>query len=375
MDRIIIKVPGAPVREVELASGVHKVGRAVYADLQIDHPSVSSSHCEISVNDGAIAIKDLGSTNGTFLDGQPVQECQIVPGQVLRMGEAEVHYAPAPVVAPGLKLAAAPHADAPAAPPIPLAPPVPSGPPPVRMVQPRPPGRPANFYKNIPGALVYPFKRNGLLLLASGTIIFGIFDFMVSFRVNGIRMAGAVGGFFSSCLTGYLFLYMQTIITSSANGEGEMPPWPGYDGWWDSAVGPYLRLLGICAACMAPAFLCLIFAGHIGQLLYVPLLILGFCYAPMAFLAVAMDDSLLGLNPMLVVPSMLRVPFEYLVTCMMTVLLLVLLGMRSLLTGVLDQPIIGEVLGMFLVLYFAVVEMRLLGLLYYTKKDRLGWCA
>ena len=88
-----------------------------------------------------------------------------------------------------------------------------------------------------------------------------------------------------------------------------------------------------------------------------------------------MDDSLLGLNPMLVVPSMLRVPFEYLVTCMMTVLLLVLLGMRSLLTGVLDQPIIGEVLGMFLVLYFAVVEMRLLGLLYYTKKDRLGWCA
>ena len=95
----------------------------------------------------------------------------------------------------------------------------------------------------------------------------------------------------------------------------------------------------------------------------------------MAFLAVAMDDSLLGLNPMLVVPSMLRVPFEYLVTCMMTVLLLVLLGMRSLLTGVLDQPIIGEVLGMFLVLYFAVVEMRLLGLLYYTKKDRLGWCA
>jgi pSer/pThr/pTyr-binding forkhead associated (FHA) protein len=375
MDRIIIKVPGAPVREVELPPGVHKVGRSINTDLQIDHPSVSSSHCEISVNDGAVTVKDLGSTNGTFLDGQPVQECQIVPGQVLRMGEAELHFTPEAVLKPGLKLAAVPAVDEPVAVPVPLAPPIPPSRHQARPVPPRPLRRPKNFYKSIPGAFVYPFKRNGLLLLLSGTIIFGIFDYVFSLRVNGIRMAGMVGVVFSSCLTGYLFLYMQTIITTTALGDDDMPPWPVYESWWESLAEPYFRLIGVCAACIAPAFLCLIFAGHAGRWLYFPLLVVGFCYAPMAFLAVAMDDSLLGLNPMLVVPSILRVPLEYLASCMMVGLLLCLLGLRSLLTAVLDQPLLSQILGMFLVLYFTVVEMRLLGLLYYTKKDRLGWRA
>ncbi len=370
MDKITIKVPGAPDREIELAPGVHKVGRSINTDLQIDHPSVSGSHCEIIANDGTVTVKDLGSTNGILLDGQPVRECKIVPGQTLRLGEVEVLYGPAPVLKPGLKLAAVPAVEEMAGLPAPLAPHQ------VRLMPPRPLRRAKIFYKSIPGAFVYPFKRNGLLLLASGTLVFGIFDFFLSYRVNGLLMVGRwVGGLFSACITGYVFLYLQTIITSTAIGEDDMPNWPEYESWWDSAIQPYLRLLGIFAACIAPAILCLLYAGQAGRLLSIALLILGFCYAPMALLAVAMDDSLFGLNPLLIVPSIFRVPLEYLVSCLLLCVLLFVLGGLTVLTDGLHQPFVSQILGMFLSLYFMVVVMRLLGLLYYTRKDRFGWRA
>jgi hypothetical protein len=198
MDKIIIKAPGAPEREFELAQGVNKVGRSINTDLQIDHPSVSSSHCEIIVNDGAIAVKDLGSTNGTFLDGQPVQESQITPGQVLRLGEVEILLVRAPGSKTGLATAV------PAATRIPT--PAPVAPYEARLVQPPPPRRPKSFYKSIPGAFVYPFKRNGLLLLASGTLIFGVFDFFIGYRVRGMLMLGGIiGGIAAAFVTGYLF--------------------------------------------------------------------------------------------------------------------------------------------------------------------------
>jgi pSer/pThr/pTyr-binding forkhead associated (FHA) protein len=359
MDKIIIKVPQMPAREVELANGVHKVGRSPAADLQIEHSSVSGSHCEMMVNDGMVTVKDLGSTNGTFLDGQPVRECQVGPGQTLRLGKVEVLYG----VKSGLKLAAVSAGDEPPARPAPL---------PFH----RPPRPPKIFYKSVPGAFIYPFKRNGLLLLASGTLIFGVLVFVLNFRFNGMLMVGGtVSLLFSAAIIGYIFLFMQQIITSTAQGEDEMPSWPDYESFWESVAWPYVRLLGICAACIAPSSLLLIFFGRASLFLYIPLLVLGFCYAPMALLAVAMDDSLLGLNPLLVIPSILRVPWEYLVSCLLLAALLIALGALTLLADRLHHRLASEMLAIFLTLYFAVVEMRLIGLLYYTRKDRIGWRA
>jgi hypothetical protein len=392
MEKLIIRNPEAPVREVELPPGTYKVGRAPHADLQIDHPSVSSSHCEMSVGDGALAVKDLGSTNGILLDGQPVQEAQVAPGQIMRMGEVEVQYGAPPSAKTGLRLAPVPVAEtAPAPPPAALYVP--------RLTQPKPVRRPKNFYKSIPGAFIYPCKRQGWILLLSGTFIIGIFDCLLNFRVYGFLVAGQMlGGIASACITGYIFLYLQSIITTTAMGEDNVPPWPDYEGWWDSAVYPYLRLLAICAACLAPALLCLRYAGDMGFELFIPLLILGFLYAPMAFLAVAMDDSLLGLNPLLVIPSILRVPLEYIASCLLLGTLLGALGglialiqyllmlyffqqynKPGLPIGVIRPPafqpesIVTQILGLFLVLYFMMVVMRVLGLLYYTQRDRLGW--
>ena len=347
MDKIIIKIPGAPEREFELAPGVHKVGRSINTDLQIDHPSVSGSHCEIIVNDGTVTVKDIGSTNGVILDGQRMRECNIVPGQALRLGEAEIRYKPAPI-------SPAPYQ--------------------VHLIPPGTIRRPKDFYKCIPSAFVYPFNRNGLFLLGGGTFVFGAFNLFL--RLHGLIIARAIaGGMFATIVTGYSFLYMQKIITSTAFGDDKMPPFPDYENWWDSAFEPYFRLLGISAACIAPGILGLMYAGRTGLFMFIPLLILGACYAPMALLAVAMDDSLLGLNPELVVPSILRVPMEYLVIWLLLGAFVTLVGGLSRLADGLHQTVAGQLLATFLSLYFAVVAMRLLGLLYFTRKARLGWRA
>jgi ABC-type multidrug transport system ATPase subunit len=58
------------------------LGRAQDNDLAIDHPSASRTHAQLKHQNGAVYIEDLGSTNGTFVNGQ-----QITAGQVLRPGD------------------------------------------------------------------------------------------------------------------------------------------------------------------------------------------------------------------------------------------------------------------------------------------------
>src|ERR1044072_8742462 len=69
---------------------VNRAGRSVENELHLHESSVSGFHCEIHVSERMILVKDLGSTNGTFVDGKPVQESAILPGQVLRLGFVEL---------------------------------------------------------------------------------------------------------------------------------------------------------------------------------------------------------------------------------------------------------------------------------------------
>ncbi|MFI1253244.1 FtsK/SpoIIIE domain-containing protein [Streptomyces netropsis] len=80
------------------AGGVHllhggevRIGRSSSADVPLDDPDVSRLHCAVTVtDDGAVTLHDLGSTNGTVLDGTPV-DGRPVPfpsGTLLRVGES-----------------------------------------------------------------------------------------------------------------------------------------------------------------------------------------------------------------------------------------------------------------------------------------------
>ncbi|WP_310436288.1 FHA domain-containing protein [Streptomyces sp. 3330] len=86
------------------AGGVHllhggqvRVGRSADADVPLDDPDVSRLHCAITLSpEGRVTVADLGSTNGTTLDGSRIQDrpVRLVPGALLRVGESALRLAP-----------------------------------------------------------------------------------------------------------------------------------------------------------------------------------------------------------------------------------------------------------------------------------------
>jgi len=89
MARLLIKTNGVRDGVIELNLGVNRFGRGPENDFPINHSTVSSSHCEIAVREAGVFLRDCSSTNGTFLDGEPVKEAQLAAGQMLRMGDVE----------------------------------------------------------------------------------------------------------------------------------------------------------------------------------------------------------------------------------------------------------------------------------------------
>ncbi len=87
------------------AGGVHllhggqvRIGRSLEADVPIDDPDVSRLHCVVTVGPGGqITVADLGSTNGTRVEGRPVDErpVPLPPGALLRVGESTLRLDPA----------------------------------------------------------------------------------------------------------------------------------------------------------------------------------------------------------------------------------------------------------------------------------------
>lgn len=70
----------------DLHSGVNTVGRNPTNDCVIHEASVSSFHAEVDVREDGVMARDLQSTNGTFLNDEPVVEVPLRPGQVIQFG-------------------------------------------------------------------------------------------------------------------------------------------------------------------------------------------------------------------------------------------------------------------------------------------------
>lgn len=87
--QILIKIGNATTRTVTLASGVNRVGRNPASDICLEDATVSARHCEIVVLDDDVFVRDVGSTNGTFIDGQRITEAALLPGQKLHVGAVE----------------------------------------------------------------------------------------------------------------------------------------------------------------------------------------------------------------------------------------------------------------------------------------------
>jgi len=74
-----------------LPGGVRTLGRATGADFSIDAALVSRIHCRLTATpNGGLEVRDLDSTNGTFVNGTRVQSAQLSSGDRLQIGRVEL---------------------------------------------------------------------------------------------------------------------------------------------------------------------------------------------------------------------------------------------------------------------------------------------
>ena len=83
---------GALGRSFRFAGDVIRIGKAESNDLVLVDDTVSRVHCEILADSRGHLLRDLGSTNGTFLDGSEVKEAYLRAGAVVSVGEVQLRF-------------------------------------------------------------------------------------------------------------------------------------------------------------------------------------------------------------------------------------------------------------------------------------------
>jgi pSer/pThr/pTyr-binding forkhead associated (FHA) protein len=100
--KISVQVDFEKTLDVETPKFTAIVGRAPTCDMVIAHESISRQHCQIEAAKGVFYITDLGSSNGTFINGkrlEPKVKASYDGSERLRLGKlnCEISHGPAPV--------------------------------------------------------------------------------------------------------------------------------------------------------------------------------------------------------------------------------------------------------------------------------------
>ena len=175
---------------------------------------------------------------------------------------------------------------------------------------------------------------------------------------------------------------MIKIISSSTRGKEELPDWPAFNSWWSDVIFPFAGVIATVLFAMLPAAVYLAVRSEVPLFdtvsaasrdpVFLTLFGCGLAYVPMALIALSVIGARGALNPFLVTFSILRALRQYAVACLVLALLVGLRIVSLVYIGG-KVPLLGPVVDGLLSLYFLIVEMRILGLIYYANEERLGW--
>jgi hypothetical protein len=358
---IIAENESAPTR-IELDAGEYTIGRDADNAIAIDEPTVSQHHCVLQVSpQGWLHLRDLGSCNGTWLNGSQIDEARLSAGQSFVVGTIRIRVEPAPVRTPP-----------PIAPRAPLAPLAPQSP-----LQPCGLPLAGSFFRHFLGIWQYPFKGEAYVYIL---MVVGL-DFLQAFIPDVLGIVGALIGFILGI---YLLMVFQQIILSTIDGKDQFPDFPQFSLDWQENLGLYLHYFALVFICFGLAIVCNATQATPPWTVYI-LVGLGCLWFPMALLAYLMTDSLVVVNPVFVIRSIARAPVAYfalaalLAAILATTLLQFAIPPNLGQAGAASAPLrilifrIGQaVLSMF-TLYLAFVWTRWLGLFYRCYQDQLSW--
>ena len=86
MARLVLDCDGIDAITHDLLGDVNTIGRNPSSDVVIDHPTVSWQHAALTKSPSGYRLKDLGSTNGTQIDGVSITDAELKDGAEIRFG-------------------------------------------------------------------------------------------------------------------------------------------------------------------------------------------------------------------------------------------------------------------------------------------------
>lgn len=92
MAKLILSFDGKPLKEYELDQEIITIGRKPSNDIHIDNLAVSGTHAKILTILNDSFIEDLGSTNGTLINGQRISKHSLHNGEKILIGKHELEY-------------------------------------------------------------------------------------------------------------------------------------------------------------------------------------------------------------------------------------------------------------------------------------------
>jgi pSer/pThr/pTyr-binding forkhead associated (FHA) protein len=92
MPRLVLSLDGVVLREVNLTKDRTTIGRRSHNDVVIDNLAVSGEHAVMVMSGNDVYLEDLGSTNGTTVNGQPIKKHLLQNGDTVEVGKYRLKY-------------------------------------------------------------------------------------------------------------------------------------------------------------------------------------------------------------------------------------------------------------------------------------------
>lgn len=92
MPKLIVSIDGVVVKEVQLTQDRATLGRRPYNDIVIDNLAVSGEHAVLHLADGQVTLEDLGSTNGTYVNGKAIKKQVLLADDTIEVGKYRIKF-------------------------------------------------------------------------------------------------------------------------------------------------------------------------------------------------------------------------------------------------------------------------------------------